>query len=69
MRIMRRKIPTKKEKLKKSQIKPNFVETEYDLSYLSLLGVPIAGLLNPTPVRVFEDGTFIILNHGKAEEW
>lgn len=65
-----RKIPSRREKLKpKSEIKPNFVETEYDLSYLSLLGVPITGLANPTPVRVYNDGTIIILHNGKTEEW
>ena len=65
-----RKIPSKKEKLKpKSEINPNFVETEYDLSYLNLLGIPTLGLINPTPVRVYNDGTIIILSNGKTEEW
>jgi hypothetical protein len=65
-----RKIPSKKEKLKpKSEIKPNFVETEYDLSYLNILGISTIGLTNPTLVRVYNDGRIIILDNGKTEEW
>lgn len=65
-RTLKRKTPINREHKKPKHIQNNSIFTEYDLSYLNIIGINTKGLPNPCPVEII-DGNIKIMYNGKTE--